>query len=140
MLANIYLHAFDEQVQARGLGLLVRYADDFVIMCRIPGQAEAALAGARDILGSLGLEPRPGAEADHPLLPAPVAVTGGDEAAAAARFRQIDYYLVRRLFCLQVKKRGPNLHAGVAEQWTGDWFNDHGLYRLRGTVRYQKAA
>ena len=35
---------------------------------------------------------------------------------AAAKFRQIDYYVVSRLFRLQVKKRGRNLHAGVAEQ------------------------
>ena len=59
---------------------------------------------------------------------------------AATKFRQIDRYVVRRLFRLLVKKRGRNLHAGVADQWTEDWFNDHGLYRLRGTVRYPKVA
>ncbi len=59
---------------------------------------------------------------------------------AADKFRQIDDYIVRRLRSLLVKKRGRNLHAGVADQWTEDWFNDHGLYRLRGTVRYSKAA
>ena len=110
MLANIYLHAFDVEVQARGLGVLVRYADDFVIMCRTPERAEEA----REILGSLGLE--------------------------LHQFNQVDDYVVRRLFRLMVKKRGRNLHAGVAGQWTEDWFNDHGLYRLRGTVRYPKAA
>ena len=60
LLANIYLHAFDEQVRDRGLGLLVRYADDFVIMTRTLGQAEAALAGAGEILGSMGLQLHPG--------------------------------------------------------------------------------
>ena len=39
-----------------------------------------------------------------------------------------------------VDKRGRNLHAGVADQWTEPWFNGHGLYRLRGTVRYPKTA
>ena len=60
LLANIFLHAFDVEVQRRGLGLLVRYADDFVIMCRTPDRAEAALTVARDILGSMGLELHPG--------------------------------------------------------------------------------
>ncbi len=39
-----------------------------------------------------------------------------------------------------IKKRGRNLHAGQAGQWTEEWFNGHGLYRLRGTIRYPKAA
>lgn len=28
---------------------------------------------------------------------------------------------------------------GQAGQWTEDWFNGHGLFRLRGTMRYPKA-
>ena len=39
-----------------------------------------------------------------------------------------------------VKKRGRNLRAGQADQWTEEWFNGHGLHRLRGTIRYPKAA
>jgi RNA-directed DNA polymerase len=59
---------------------------------------------------------------------------------AADKFRQIDWYVVRRLFRLMVKKRGRNLRAGHADQWTEQWFNGHGLHRLRGTIRYPKAA
>lgn len=59
---------------------------------------------------------------------------------AAAKFRQIDSYVVWRLFRLMVKKRGRNLRAGQADQWTEEWFNGHGLHRLRGTIRYPKAA
>ena len=59
---------------------------------------------------------------------------------AADKFRQIDKYVVWRLFRLMVKKRGRNLRAGQADQWTEEWFNGHGLYRLRGTIRYPKAA
>ena len=47
---------------------------------------------------------------------------------------------MHRLRDLMVDKRGRNLHAGVADQWTEPWFNGHGLYRLRGTVRYPKTA
>jgi RNA-directed DNA polymerase len=210
LLANIYLHAFDVQVQRRGLGLLVRYVDDFVIVCRSSARANAALAGAREILGSMGLELHPdktrvvdlreGREGFDFLgchfharmsgrlweqkrivryylhrWPSQRAMkrlrekvrdrTGRNRAGlpiewiieqlnpilrgwgnyfrtgnAATKFRQVDDYVVQRLRTLLIKKRGRNLHAGVAVQWTEDWFNDHGLYRLRGTVRYPKAA
>jgi RNA-directed DNA polymerase len=59
---------------------------------------------------------------------------------AAFKFNQIDHYVVWRLFRLMVKKRGRNLRAGQADQWTEEWFHGHGLYRLRGTIRYPKAA
>jgi RNA-directed DNA polymerase len=59
---------------------------------------------------------------------------------AAVKFRQADDYVVQRLRSLMVKKRGRNLHAGQADAWTEEWFNGHGLHRLRGTVRYPKAA
>jgi RNA-directed DNA polymerase len=39
-----------------------------------------------------------------------------------------------------VKKRGRNLRAGQVLEWDEDWFNGHGLHRLRGTIRYPKAA
>jgi RNA-directed DNA polymerase len=59
---------------------------------------------------------------------------------AAAKFRQMDDYVVWRLRRLMIKKRGRNLRAGQAALWTEDWFNGHGLHRLRGTIRYPKAA
>jgi RNA-directed DNA polymerase len=59
---------------------------------------------------------------------------------AARKFRQADDYVVKRLRGLMVKKRGRNLRAGQARAWTEEWFNGHGLYRLRGTIRYPRAA
>src|SRR5258708_5373810 len=55
---------------------------------------------------------------------------------AAYKFRQIDRYVVDRLRGLMIRKRGRNLRAGQAGAWTEEWFNGHGLYRLRGTIRY----
>jgi RNA-directed DNA polymerase len=210
LLANIYLHAFDREMARINPGVLVRYADDFVIMCRTPRQAEAALESARHILASLGLELHPdktrvvdlreGREGFDFLgchfrarmsgrlweqqrrvryylhrWPSQRAMkrlrekirdrTGRNRVGtriewviedlnpilrgwgnyfrtgnAAKKFVQIDRYVVWRLKRLQVKKRGRNLHAGQADQWTEDWFNQKGLYRLRGTIRYPKAA
>ena len=210
LLANIYLHAFDAQVRARGLGLLVRYADDFVILTRTPERAESALVGARDILASMGLELHPdktrvvdlreGREGFDFLgchfrarmsgrlweqkriiryylhrWPSQAAMkrlrekvrdrTGANRKGtriewiiedlnpvlrgwgnyfrtgnAATKFVQVDDYVYRRLRRLQVKKRGRNLRAGQADQWTSAWFHDHGLHRLSGTIRYPKAA
>ena len=37
----------------------MRYADDFVVMCATPGQAQAALEVARSVLASMGLELHP---------------------------------------------------------------------------------
>jgi RNA-directed DNA polymerase len=59
---------------------------------------------------------------------------------AANKFRQADDYVVFRLRRLMIKKRGRNLHAGQAQAWTEEWFNGHGLHRLRGTIRYPRAA
>jgi RNA-directed DNA polymerase len=59
---------------------------------------------------------------------------------AAVKFSQGDRHVVFRLYRLMVKKRGRILHAGQAEAWTEEWFNGHGLLRLRGTIRYPKAA
>jgi len=210
LLANIYLHAFDREMARVNPGVLVRYADDFVIMCRTPGQAEAALVTARDILAGLGLELHPdktrvvdlreGREGFDFLgchfraqmsgrlweqkrivryylhrWPSQAAMkrlrekvrdrTGANRGGtriewviedlnpvlrgwgnyfrtgnAARKFGQVDDYVVRRLRRLLVRKRGRNLRAGQASQWTSDWFNDMGLYRLRGTIRYPKAA
>jgi RNA-directed DNA polymerase len=210
LLANIYLHAFDREMARVNPGVVVRYADDFVIMCRTPDQAKAALETARHVLAGLGLELHPdktrvvdlreGREGFDFLgchfrarmsgrmweqkrqvryylhrWPSQAAMkrlrgkvrdrTGANRKGtriewviedlnpilrgwgnyfrtgnAAKKFVQVDRYVVWRLKRLQVKKRGRNLHAGQAAQWTEDWFNEKGLYRLRGTIRYPKAA
>jgi RNA-directed DNA polymerase len=59
---------------------------------------------------------------------------------AAAKFVQIDRYVVWRLKRLLIKKRGRNLRAGQADQWTPEWFHGHGLHQMSGTIRYPKPA
>jgi group II intron reverse transcriptase/maturase len=58
LLANIYLHRLDRAWQSDRHGVLVRFADDAVVMCTTREQAEAALARLRLVLADLGLEPK----------------------------------------------------------------------------------
>jgi RNA-directed DNA polymerase len=55
-LCNVYLHRLDRQWTERGHGVLVRYADDLLALCRTRAEAEAALTALREILAELGLE------------------------------------------------------------------------------------
>ena len=58
LLANVYLNALDRAWEDdRGrLGVLVRYADDLVVLCRTKAQAQTALSRLRALLADLGLE------------------------------------------------------------------------------------
>jgi RNA-directed DNA polymerase len=61
LLSNIYLHVLDATWRKRcaHLGVLVRYADDFVVMCRTKSACEEAERRVRGILGWLKLELHP---------------------------------------------------------------------------------
>jgi RNA-directed DNA polymerase len=54
LLANIYLDELDHTMAQAGFAML-RYADDFVILCRTQAEAERALALARQWVESRGL-------------------------------------------------------------------------------------
>lgn len=56
VLANVYLHRLDRQWADRGTGVLIRYADDLLVMCRTEAEAECALEALSTLLGELGLE------------------------------------------------------------------------------------
>jgi RNA-directed DNA polymerase len=211
LLANICLHVLDTGFSRRGLGELVRYADDGVVLCRSAAQARAALDAVRQILASLGLELHPdktkvadlgeGREGLDFLgchfrarmsgklreqkrvvrcylhrWPSARAMkrirekirdrTGRNRTGvkdirdviadlnpllrgwgnyfrtgnAAVKFRQVDRYAAWRLKRLLIKKRGRNLRAGQADQWTEEWMHGLGLHKLSGTIRYPKAA
>jgi RNA-directed DNA polymerase len=55
---------------------------------------------------------------------------------AAQKFTQIDRYVIERLRGLMIKRHGRNLKPGQWKIWTREWFEAHGVYRLRGTIRY----
>jgi RNA-directed DNA polymerase len=72
LLANIVLHVLDEQWMQTGreLGMLVRYCDDFVVLCATRRRAEEAARRVAAILDTLGLRL-------HPEKTRIVCLTGG---------------------------------------------------------------
>ena len=55
LLANIYLHPLDRHMREKGYRM-VRYADDFVVLCRTAEQAQAALGEVRAWVEQNGLK------------------------------------------------------------------------------------
>ncbi|MHB8510056.1 MAG: group II intron maturase-specific domain-containing protein [Candidatus Dormibacteria bacterium] len=59
---------------------------------------------------------------------------------AANKFIQADSYVWRRLCHFLARRQGRNLRARQADRWTSAWFEQQGLRRLRGTIRYPGVA
>ena len=61
LLANIYLHLLDRiwAKKCGSLGVLIRYADDFVVMCTTESKAKEALRQVQFVMSKLGLELHP---------------------------------------------------------------------------------
>jgi group II intron reverse transcriptase/maturase len=55
-LCNVYLHRLDRQWDERGTGVLVRFADDLLVLCHNRREAEDALEALRLILAEMGLQ------------------------------------------------------------------------------------
>ena len=213
LLANIYLHVLDVAWERQGAqwGTLVRYADDFVIICNTRSACEQAEKRVREVLARLGLELHPDKTRRTELswgkqgfdflgchlrkrLSGPIwakerrrvyflqrwpsqrsmkrvrqrvkALTSKSRNGmkdvrvilrelnpvlrgfgnyfrtgnAAHKFNQLDTYVWRRLKGFMMRRKGRALRAGEGEAWTRDFFHDHGLHRLRGTVQYPEAA
>jgi RNA-directed DNA polymerase len=58
LLSNIYLNPLDHQMAQQGFEM-VRYADDFVILCRTPEEAHRALAVVQEWTATTGLTLHP---------------------------------------------------------------------------------
>jgi len=212
LLSNIFLHVLDTVWTRKhsDLGTLVRYADDFVVMCDTTRAVEEAEQRVGAILARLGLELHPEKTRRVDLSRGlqgidflgchlrkrmsgpiwarsrrrvyflqrepsqrsmkrvrqrvkeiarnsrrhtdlrtligelnPVLRGWGNyfcTGNAARKFLALDEYVVERLRTLLVKRKGRNLRLGEAATWRRDFFEAHGLYRLRGTIRYPEAA
>lgn len=213
LLSNIYLGVLDKLWERRHshLGELVRYCDDFAVLCRTGKACEEAEGKVREILHRLKLELHPEKTRRVDLsrgrqgfdflgchlrkrMSGPIwekerkrvyflqrwpstrsmkrvrqrvkEMTGRNRNGvkdvrviirdinpvlrgwgnyfrtgnAAVKFNQVDSYVWRRLKSFMVKRKGRNLRAGEASRWVCEFFHGHGLYRLRGTVKYPEAA
>ncbi|MBI5837193.1 MAG: group II intron reverse transcriptase/maturase [Candidatus Eisenbacteria bacterium] len=213
LLSNIYLNALDTVWERRWahLGMLVRYADDFVVMCRTKSACEEAERRVKGILTRLGLELHPEKTKRLDLswgqqgldflgchlrkrLSGPIwarerqrvyflqrwpsqrsmqrvrqrvkELTGRERNGvkdvrvlirdlnpvlrgwgtyfqtgnANNKFNRVDTYVWQRLHGFMVKRKGRHLRAGEADLWTRQFFHQHGLHRLRGTVCYPGTA
>jgi group II intron reverse transcriptase/maturase len=209
LLSNVYLHALDATWERRHahLGMLVRYADDFVVMCDTEAACAEAEQRVRAILARLGLELNPektrrvdlsrgrqgfdflgchlhkrmsgviwekegrrvyflqrwpsqrsmqrvrqrvkertgrsrnGVRDVRVLIRElnPILSGWGNyfrTGNAARKFTQMDEYVWKRLRGFLFKRKGRRLRAGESDGWTRDFFWQHGLHRLHGTVRY----
>jgi len=58
LLCNVYLNRLDRAWKTKGVGQIVRYADDLVVMCATRQEAEYALGLLTSYLAELGLEPK----------------------------------------------------------------------------------
>jgi RNA-directed DNA polymerase len=213
LLSNIYLSFLDDvwERQCAQLGVLVRYADDFVVMCETRWACEEAERRVKLILARLKLELHPdktrrveltrGREGFdflgchlHKRMSGPMwerygkpyyflhrwpstrsmkrvrqrvkELTGRSRNGvkdvrvliadlnpvlrgwgnyfrtgnAAKKFLQVDRYVADQLCSFLVQRQGRNLRPGQAAAWTRDFFEGHGLARLRGSIRYPEAA
>jgi RNA-directed DNA polymerase len=59
LLSNIYLDALDQEMAAQGIAM-VRYADDFVVLCGTAEEAQQALAQVQQWTAAAGLTLHPG--------------------------------------------------------------------------------
>lgn len=58
LLANLYLHPMDEAMEVAGYHM-IRYADDFVMMCRDEAEAHKALHAVQQLIAERGLAMHP---------------------------------------------------------------------------------
>jgi RNA-directed DNA polymerase len=114
LLCNVYLHRLDRVWDTRGLGVLVRYADDLLVMCRSRQQAEAALARLRQLLAELGLAPK---EAKTRIIELVVGAEGFD-------FLGFHHRMVR--------SRGVHGRRGV--EFLARWPSDRAMRRARDRI------
>ena len=117
LLANIYLHAFDQALTDSGVGELVRYADDGVVLCRTRRQAETALALVEQTLAELGLE-------THPVKTRIVDLTEGRDG-----FDFLGWHFRPRI-------SGRLLERGIRRYYLHRWPSQRAMKTLRARIRH----
>jgi group II intron reverse transcriptase/maturase len=120
LLCNVYLHRIDRVWDTREYGVLVRFADDALVMCKSREQAQAALARLRALLAELGLEPK---EAKTRIVHLEVGGAGFD-------FLGFHHRLVR-----VTGRRNPRRSVTFLARWPADRAMKHARDQIRKLTR-----
>lgn len=207
LLSNIYLHYLDEtwQREYATLGILTRYADDFIVQSKRLGEMKEGRTRIGQILKDLNLELEPEKTGEvnlgmgregfnflghyirkcrsvkypkyyflnrwpsresmakvkeaikritscrrmkirnvHELVPELNRLLRGwseyfKTGNAARKFNNIEQYVWQRLVIFQNRRRGRK-HPHRSREYTYDWFENLGLYRLIGRIGYPNLA
>ena len=115
LLCNVYLHRLDRDWDTRAFGVLVRFADDLLVVCKSAQQAQAALARLRALLADLGLAPK---EVKTRIVELMVGGEGFD-------FLGFHHRMVR--------SRGVHGRRGV--EFLARWPSDRAMQRARDRIR-----
>ena len=115
LLCNVYLHRLDRAWDTREFGVLVRFADDLLVLGKTRQQAQAALARLRALLADLGLTPK---EAKTRIVEL---VVGGEG------FDFLSFH--RRM----VRSRG--LRGRRVVEFLARWPNDRAMRRANDRIR-----
>ena len=116
LLSNIYLQALDRAFADGAHGRLVRYADDFVVICRSEAEARAAQRLAGEVSAGLGLEL-------HPEKTKVVDLREGREG--------FDF-----LGChFRARVSGRMLERGVRRYYLQRWPSQRAMKRVRGKIK-----
>jgi len=122
VMCNVYLHRLDRAWEDSD-GVLVRYADDLVVMCWSRSQAERALGRLTALLADLGLEPKA----------AKTRIVQLEEGGGGFDFLGFHHRLVR--------SRGLNGKKPVTflARWPADKAMQHARDRLRELTRRSRS-
>jgi group II intron reverse transcriptase/maturase len=113
-MCNVYLHRLDRAWDTRTYGVLVRFADDLLVVCKSRQQAQAALMRLRELLADLGLAPK---EAKTRIVELAVSGEGFD-------FLGFHHRMVR--------SRGTHGRRGV--EFLARWPSDRAMRRARDRI------
>lgn len=114
LMCNVYLHRLDRAWDSRTYGVLVRFADDLLVVCKSRQQAQAALVRLRQLLADLGLMPK---EAKTRIVELAVGGEGFD-------FLGFHHQMVR--------SRGIHGRRGV--EFLARWPSDKAMRRARDRI------
>ncbi len=121
LLCNVYLHRLDRVWRTRGCGVLVRYADDLVVMCGTEAEAERALAALGAVLAELGLQ----------LKEAKTRIVHLCEGGEGLDFLGFDHRWVRA--------RGPRVrHVTFLARWPSRRAMQHARDRVRQLTAHER--